>query len=59
MENLEYSLLITYLVKKGKTATEINMEPVNVYGDPAPSYTTVRLWTVKFRQGWEDIKMVN
>ena len=36
---------------KGNTITQIKDELDSVYGDSAPSFTTVKFWTVEFKRG--------
>ena len=43
--------MINFLVIKGLPPTEIFNELKNVLGDSAPSYTTVKKWTFKFKRG--------
>jgi histone-lysine N-methyltransferase SETMAR len=56
MDKLEYRSLIKFFVKKGKSAQEINNELQSVYGDLAPSYSTVKWWTAEFRRGRQSIQ---
>ena len=39
------------MVKKGQTSTEIIDELTNVYGDSAPSHSTIKKWAAEFKRG--------
>lgn len=51
MEKLEYRAVIKYLYLKGNTPTQIKEELDTVYGDSAPSFTTVKFWAAEFKRG--------
>lgn len=51
MEKIEYRAVIKYLVLKGNTPTQIKDELDAVYGDSAPSFTTVKFWAAEFKRG--------
>ena len=51
MEKLEYRAVIKYLFLKGNTPTEIKEELDAVYGNSAPSFTTVKFWAAEFKRG--------
>ena len=51
MDNIEYRTVIKYLFLKGNTPTQIKDELDSVYGDSAPSFTTVKFWPADFKRG--------
>lgn len=51
MDKIEYRAVIKYLFLKGKTPTQIKDELDSVYGDSAPSFTTVKFWAAEFKRG--------
>ena len=51
MEKIEYRDVIKYLFLKGNTPTQIKDELDAVYGDSAPSFTTVKFWAAEFKRG--------
>ena len=51
MEKIEYRAVIKYLFLKGNTPTQIKVELDTVYGDNAPSFTTVKFWAAEFKRG--------
>jgi len=51
MEKIEYRAVIKYLFLKGNTPTQIKNELDVVYGDSAPSFTTVKFWAAEFKRG--------
>lgn len=51
MEKIEYRAVIKYLFLKGNTPTQIKDELDAVYGDFAPSFTTVKFWAAEFKRG--------
>lgn len=51
MDKIEYRAVIKYLVLKGNTPTQIKHELDSVYGDSAPSFTTVKFWAAEFKRG--------
>ena len=48
MEKLEIRGVIKYLHKKGLSGQEIHNDMVNVLGESAPSYATVKNWIAEF-----------
>lgn len=44
MEKVEYRAVIKFLYLKGNTPAKIKVELDAVYGDSAPSFTTVKRW---------------
>ncbi|XP_029155672.1 uncharacterized protein LOC114928587 [Nylanderia fulva] len=46
-----YRAVIKYLFLKGNTPTQIKDELDSVYGDSAPSFTTVKFWAAEFKRG--------
>lgn len=55
MENLKNRAVIEYLFKSGLNGEEIYYDMVNVLGDNAPSYTTVKKWVALFKLDRTDI----
>lgn len=55
MEKVENRAVIKYLFKKGLSGQEIHTDMVNVLGEHAPSYTTVKNWIAEFKRGRSSI----
>ncbi|GFW21898.1 histone-lysine N-methyltransferase SETMAR [Trichonephila clavipes] len=51
MDKIEYRAVIKYLFLKDNTPTQIKDELDSVYGDSAPSFTTVKFWATEFKRG--------
>ena len=51
MEKIEYRAVINYLFLKGNTPMQIKDKLDAVYGDSAPSFTTVKFWAAEFKRG--------
>ncbi|XP_039964258.1 protein GVQW3-like [Bactrocera tryoni] len=51
MEKIEYRAVIKFLFLKGNTPSQIKDELDSVYGDSAPSFTTVKFWAAEFKRG--------
>lgn len=51
MEKIEYRAVIKFLYLKGKTPTEIKGELLEVYGECAPSFSTIKTWAAEFKRG--------
>ena len=51
MEKIKYRAVIKYVFLKGNTPTQIKVEWDTVYGDNAPSFTTVEFWAAEFKRG--------
>ena len=51
MDKIEYRAVIKYLFLKGNTPAQIKDELDSVYGDSAPSFTTVKFWAAEFKRG--------
>ncbi|GFX22224.1 HTH_48 domain-containing protein [Trichonephila clavipes] len=51
MDKNEYRVGIKYLFSKGNTLMQIKDELDSVYGDFAPSLTTVKFWAAEFKRG--------
>ncbi|XP_030760794.1 protein GVQW3-like [Sitophilus oryzae] len=51
MDKIEYRAVIKYLLLKGNTPTKIKHELDSVYGNSAPSFTTVKFWAAEFKRG--------
>ena len=58
MENLkfEFRAIIKFLCKEGRAAKEIHDRLRAVYGDSAPSYSTVTRWSNEFQCGRESLE---
>ncbi|XP_030760797.1 protein GVQW3-like [Sitophilus oryzae] len=50
MDKIGYRAVIKYLVLKGNTPTQIKHELDSMYGDSAPSFTTVKFWAAEFKR---------
>lgn len=48
---MEYRAVIRFLFLKKKTNDEINTELKDVYGESAPSLSTIKYWTAEFKRG--------
>ncbi|XP_030758168.1 protein GVQW3-like [Sitophilus oryzae] len=55
MDKVEYRDVIKYLVLKGNTPTQIKHELDSVYGDSAPSFTTVKFWAAEFKRSCKSL----
>jgi [histone H3]-lysine36 N-dimethyltransferase SETMAR len=55
-ENFEHRSVIKFLTKEGIGPKDIHQRMVNVYGDHAPSKTTVKKWAAEFKRGRESIE---
>ncbi|GFW99567.1 histone-lysine N-methyltransferase SETMAR [Trichonephila clavipes] len=51
MDKIECRAVIKYLFLRGNMRTQIEDELDGVYGDSAPSFTTVKLWAAEFKRG--------
>jgi len=53
MENLKFKfrVVIKFLCKEGRAVKEIHDRLCALYGDSAPSYSTVTRWSNEFRRG--------
>ena len=56
MDKVEYRAVIKFLVKKGKTPTEITDELTSVYGDSSPSHSTIKKWAAEFKRGRQSLE---
>jgi len=58
MENLkfEFCVLIKFLCKEGRAVKEIHDRLCAMYGDCAPSFSTVTGWSNEFRCGRESLE---
>lgn len=55
-ENFEHRSVIKFLTREGATPKDIHERLVKVYGDQAPSKTTVKKWAAEFKHGRESIE---
>ena len=55
-ENFEHRSVIKFLTKVGIALKDIHQSLVNVYGDRAPSKTTVKKLAAEFKRGRESIE---
>jgi histone-lysine N-methyltransferase SETMAR len=51
MDKIEYRAVIKFCVKEGLTPNEIHSKFINVYGDSAPSFSTIKKWAAEFKRG--------
>lgn len=51
MDKLEYRAVIKFFVLDGLTPKEIHPKLTKVYGDSAPSMSTVKKWAAEFKRG--------
>lgn len=56
MDTIEYRAVIKFLTKEGQKTTDIHARLMNVYGEEAPSISTVSLWVGLFRRGRESLQ---
>ena len=59
MDKIEYRAVIKYLFLEGTTPTQIKDELDSVYGDSAPSFTTVKFWAAEFKCGCKSMGETN
>ena len=51
MDKTEYSAVIKFFVKEGLTPNKIYSKFIKVYGDPYPSFSTIKKWASEFKRG--------
>lgn len=51
MDKIEYRAVIKFFVLDGLTPSEIHPKLIKVYGDSAPSISTVKKWAAEFKRG--------
>jgi len=51
MSKIEYRAVIRFLFLKKKSNDEIKNELIEVYGESAPSISTIKYWTAEYRRG--------
>jgi hypothetical protein len=51
MDKIEYCAFIKFFVKEGLTPKEIHSKFINVYGDPSPSFSTIKKWAAELKRG--------
>lgn len=56
MEKIEYRAYIKTRALLGTQATDIHKELVVVWGDNAPSYSTVAMWAARYKSGRETLE---
>ncbi|GFW01902.1 histone-lysine N-methyltransferase SETMAR [Trichonephila clavipes] len=54
---MEYPAVIKCLFLKGNMPTQIKDELDSVYGDSAPSFTTVKFWAAEFKRGRKSLEV--
>ena len=56
MENIRHRAAIEFSAKEDQHPRDIYELMVSVYGDTAPSYSTVKKWSAEFRRGRQPLK---
>lgn len=56
VSKIEYRAVIKFMTKEGQTPQEIKDRLDGVYGNAAPSYSTVKEWAKRFRLGYESLE---
>jgi histone-lysine N-methyltransferase SETMAR len=51
MDKTEYCAVIKFFVKDGLTPNDIHSKFIKVYGDSAPSFSTIKNWAAEFKRG--------
>jgi len=51
MDKIEYRAVIKFFVLDGLSPSEIHPKLIKVYGDSAPSISTVKKWAAEFKRG--------
>jgi hypothetical protein len=51
MDKIEYRAVIKFFVKEGLTPNEIHSKFIKVYGDPSPSFSTIKKLAAEFKRG--------
>ncbi|GFX60979.1 histone-lysine N-methyltransferase SETMAR [Trichonephila clavipes] len=55
MDEVDYRAIIKYLFLKGNASTQIKYVLDSVYGDFAPTFTTVKFWAAEFKRGRKNL----
>ncbi|UYV70412.1 GVQW3 [Cordylochernes scorpioides] len=56
MDKLDYCAVIKFFILDGLTSKEIHLKLIKVYGNSAPSISTVKKWVAEFKCGHTLIK---
>ena len=48
MDKIEYHAVIKFFVKEGLMPNEIHSKFIKVYGNPSPSFSTIKKWAAEF-----------
>ena len=56
MENIKHRAVIEFLTEEDQRPKDIHERMVRIYGDTAPSYTTVKKWSAEFRRGRQSLE---
>jgi transposase len=51
IDKIEYRAVIKFFVKEGLTPKEIYSKFIKVYGDPSPSFSTIKKWAAEYKRG--------
>jgi hypothetical protein len=54
-DKIEHRAVIKYLFLKGNTPAQIKDDLDSVWGDSAPSFTTVKFWAAEFKRGRKNL----
>ena len=56
MHKLEYCVVIKFFILDGLTPKEIHPKLAKVYGNSAPSISTIKKWAAEFKHGHTSLK---
>jgi hypothetical protein len=59
MDKIVYRAVIKFFVKEVLTPTEIHSKFIKVYGNPSPSFSTVKKWLPIFNVAVPALKMIH
>jgi transposase len=51
IDKTEYRAVIKFFVKEGLTPNDVHSKSIKVYGDAAPSFSTIKKWAAEFKRG--------
>jgi histone-lysine N-methyltransferase SETMAR len=51
MGKIECHAVIKFFVKEGLMQNKIHSKFIKVYGDPSPSFSTIKKWAAEFKRG--------